>query len=466
DFFKSKYHQADDLYVYFTYESKGIIRHGGYITMITPNTYFTLSSREKFREFLLNESYQKYTYSGFCFEDAYVETMIFEFGGLYDTKSMVEFVPKPNDYSVYESYKAESSIFINNVFKRFFIPTPTNIEIHSSINLKLTEISKKFYEPLTGKKSKDDELIDYRSRLNSSDLTLLGLISEGEQGLVTGNNSRYIAQIVDEVGKSEEINEKFLNELVKLGFTNLKLNELTDNIEYYYEQAEEIKTKKSKPDIFGKFFIYKHKTSEEVKPFNQLSENEKLEGSKKDTWVNYYKGNSDGLTWRIPYSDAILWSRESVKELSEGIVTNSRWQGHKYFKTTGFAWVDYFTSRIKSFFVDEGIYSKNIVKLHSTVDKVPDKYVVACLNSKFISYYVKNFITSTHTLQINDGRLIPIKIPSDAELSKVVEIVDNILAIKKENPEAETLELDKQIDDLIYKIYGIEEKQIEIIENA
>ena len=106
------------------------------------------------------------------------------------------------------------------------------------------------------------------------------------------------------------------------------------------------------------------------------------------------------------------------------------------------------------------------MKLHSTVDKVLDKYVVACLNSKFISYYVKNFITSTHTLQINDGRLIPIKVPSDTELSKVVELVDNILAIKEKNPEGETFELDKLIDCLIYKIYGIEEKQIKIIENV
>jgi adenine-specific DNA-methyltransferase len=466
DFLKAKYYQADDLYVYFTYESKGIIRNGGFITLITPNTYFTLSTREKFREFLLKENYQKYTYSGFCFEDAYVETMICEIGGkTYETKE-IEFVPNPNDYIAYDSYKAPPSIFQNNVFKRFFIPTKTNLAIHSSINQKITELSEMFSEPLKGKKAKNTELIKYRNNLKESDLTLLGLISEGEQGLVTGNNSRYIAQIVNEKSKSQEINEKFLNELIKNGFPNLKLNELTNNIEYYYKQAEEIKRKKTKPDIFGKFFIYRHKAATEVKHFNQLSENEKLEGTKKETWVNYYKGNSDGLVWYIPYSDAILWSRESVKELSEGIVTNSRWQGHKYFKTTGFAWVDYFTSRIKSFFVDEGIYSKNIVKLHSTVSKVPDKYVVACLNSKFISYYVKSFITSTHTLQINDGRLIPIKVPSDAELKKVIELVDNILVIKKENPEAEALELNKQIDDLIYKIYGIEEKQIEVIENV
>lgn len=112
------------------------------------------------------------------------------------------------------------------------------------------------------------------------------------------------------------------------------------------------------------------------------------------------------------------------------------------------------------------LYSKNIVKLHSTIEKVPDKYIVACLNSKFISYYVKNFITSTHTLQINDGRLIPIMVPTDNELNEVLEVVDKILEIKEKDPVAETPELNKKIDALIYKIYGIRNEEIEVIENA
>jgi len=161
-----------------------------------------------------------------------------------------------------------------------------------------------------------------------------------------------------------------------------------------------------------------------------------------------------------------LWTKETVTELSEGKVTNSRWQGHNFFKTTGFAWVDYFTSRVKSFFVNEGIYSKNIVKLHSILDSVPDKYVVACLNSKFISYYVKNFITSTHTLQINDGRLIPIKIPNKDELMAIIKVVDLILEIKEKDSEAETHDLDKKIDNLVYQIYGLKDETIKIIEEA
>ena len=332
EFFKTKYNQADDLYVYFTYESKKITQKGGLITLITPNTYFTLSSRQKFREILLKENYQKYTYSGFCFEDAYVETMILEIGGSHKNNTKMAFVPNPNDYINYDSFTSDSDLYENNIFKRFFIPTKTNFEIHNKINKKLKEISNRFSKQLTGKKSKEEELNKYLSNLKESDLTLLGLISEGEQGLVTGNNSKYIAQIVDNSKDSDRINEKFLKELNKNGFNNLSIDDLKKNIDYYYEQAEEIKRKRSKPDIFGKFFIYKKKFTNEVLPFSQLTEIEKLEGTKYESWVNYYKGNSEGLTWRLPFTEAISWSNQSVKELSEGKVTNSRWQGHNYFK--------------------------------------------------------------------------------------------------------------------------------------
>lgn len=82
-------------------------------------------------------------------------------------------------------------------------------------------------------------------------------------------------------------------------------------------------------------------------------------------WVYYNRGNTKGLRWFVPYTESINWSKKFVKELKEGRETNSRWQGDDYYDKTGFAWVDYFTNKIKAFFVEEGVYSKNVVKLNS-----------------------------------------------------------------------------------------------------
>jgi hypothetical protein len=67
---------------------------------------------------------------------------------------------------------------------------------------------------------------------------------------------------------------------------------------------------------------------------------------------------------------------------------------------------------------------------------------------------------------VEDQTIIPIIVPSQADLSKIVKLVETILTIKKENPNAEILNLEKQIDFLIYQLYGITEKWITIIENT
>src|SRR5699024_10105633 len=122
---------------------------------------------------------------------------------------------------------------------------------------------------------------------------------------------------------------------------NLNLNELTKNRDKYYLEAERIKQKKKQPSIFGKFFLYKIVDEDQVILFKELSQKEKKIGSTNDIWINYYKGNKKGERWNISYQECINWSQKAVSELKEGVVTNSRWQGDKFYSTTGFGWVDY-----------------------------------------------------------------------------------------------------------------------------
>jgi hypothetical protein len=91
---------------------------------------------------------------------------------------------------------------------------------------------------------------------------------------------------------------------------------------------------------------------------------------------------------------------------------------------------------------------------------------VGILNSKFISYYVKNFITSTHTLQINDGRLIPIFVPNKVFAKDFENIIDKILTKKHQDPAADTNNLEAEIDRMVYDLYGLTEEEREIVEES
>jgi len=60
---------------------------------------------------------------------------------------------------------------------------------------------------------------------------------------------------------------------------------------------------------------------------------------------------------------------------------------------------------------------------------------------------------------------IPIKIP-DLETEKVFEpLVDRILSAKQVNPKADTSALEREIDQLVYELYGLTGEEIAIIEN-
>lgn len=465
-FLKNKYDCADDLYVYFTYEALKLLNVGGLLNFITPDTYFTLSSREVFRKKLLEFSQLEFTYSGFCFEDAYVETMILQCINTLMDDGVVSFAPIPNDFKNYIKYTSFGEQFKRNIYTRFFIPTPINLSLNEKLNSKLIDVAKRFELKLIGRKQSDELTREYSNELVEGELTLLGAISDGEQGLVTGNNSKYISRIVDTTEDEKIIAKRFIEELDRRSNSETNINDYLANQKQYHEIAEKIKIKERKTDIFGKFFIYKVIKKTEVLDFANLTENIKNNGGDSECWVNYYKGNSEGFKWFVPYSEAINWSESVVTELKEGKITNSRWQGSNYFNATGFGWVDYFTNRIKSFFVEPGIYSKNIVKLHSSSDVLPDKYLVGLLNSKFISFYIKQFITTTHTLQINDGRLIPIMTPTSSQLTSVTNIVDEILKIKKNNMHFSTSYLEDELDRLVFELYKLDSNEIDFINES
>jgi hypothetical protein len=43
-------------------------------------------------------------------------------------------------------------------------------------------------------------------------------------------------------------------------------------------------------------------------------------------------------------------------------------------------------------------------------------------------------------------------------------LVERILAAKRANPQADTSELEREIDQLVYRLYGLTEEEIRIVE--
>lgn len=127
----------------------------------------------------------------------------------------------------------------------------------------------------------------------------------------------------------------------------------------------------------------------------------------------------------------------------------------------------------------------NTVNQLENISNLDTKFILAILNSKLISWYVYIFIFGLAIRTMHFDNPVTSRIPMPViDLSnsshkevhdKIVVLVDNIIELNKKlntekNPNSITMinrqinAVDKQIDSLVYKLYGLSEEEIRVIE--
>lgn len=98
------------------------------------------------------------------------------------------------------------------------------------------------------------------------------------------------------------------------------------------------------------------------------------------------------------------------------------------------------------------------------------EYLIGSLSSKLITYYYRNSSSgtklSTKGFQYNKHALVEIfiKYPTPQQETQITDLVNQILAAKKEDPEADTQELEDEIDYLVYKLYDFTYDEVLIVD--
>src|SRR5438105_2248460 len=113
--------------------------------------------------------------------------------------------------------------------------------------------------------------------------------------------------------------------------------------------------------------------------------------------------------------------------------------------------------------------SADVYFITSKKPSVALKFVLALLNSKlyFVWLYFKGK-RKGEMLELYQKPLseIPIKEISSQEQKPFIALVDRILAAKQRNAKADTSGLEREIDELVYALYGLTLEQIKIVEEA
>jgi hypothetical protein len=114
---------------------------------------------------------------------------------------------------------------------------------------------------------------------------------------------------------------------------------------------------------------------------------------------------------------------------------------------------------------EDGLYCNNSMWFIPTDDKV----LLGVLNSKMGWWLISKYCTAIqngYQLIWKYFSQIPIATGNDIVRNQITGLVNQILAIKKQKPAADTTALETQIDQLVYELYDLTEEEIKIIENS
>jgi hypothetical protein len=121
--------------------------------------------------------------------------------------------------------------------------------------------------------------------------------------------------------------------------------------------------------------------------------------------------------------------------------------------------------RIIATYVEDSMLSTNTLRVLLGKNEATNlKYLLGILNSRLINYFFRfNF----NNKDIYAYQLAEIPINYDLEFEReIISMVDQILELKKNNPEIRTTALQAQIDQLVYRLYGLMKEEIGIVERG
>lgn len=97
-------------------------------------------------------------------------------------------------------------------------------------------------------------------------------------------------------------------------------------------------------------------------------------------------------------------------------------------------------------------------------------FVAALLNSAVINWYVHKFIfaSAIRTMDFDKYYVgkIPIPIVTPKEQQSIIELAEQIMAAKQDNPEVDTSVEEREIDKLVYNLYGLTAKEEKIVQSS
>lgn len=468
------YGYVDDLYNHFIRRGLEFLKPDGIQTVISSDTYFTTETKKELREYLLSRFIHSVVFLGYnVFETAMVSTAIILVDNKLGYNDKLEIIDAENSDEILSApkYIIDQSVYRETINSAIFIPNERNLSIHNKIAKYWRFLDKHYGGFISTSKNieKHKHLIkDHVEAIKEERYTLIGLVTEGGQGLATANNGKYVG-VIDGTKEAERIRQTRPSKLAEVNRQFKLKHQLPINEKDIWNLFDSLKEKLGR-DIFGQGYLYRIVGKELIANVKSMTENEKELGidNEKPYFVPYDKGDKDGNRWYLDNPYVIAWNKSNVKFLKSNsgkkgigspVVRNPQF----YFRE-GFCYSDINTHYIKARLKPVSIHDVKSMSLFSITEKVPNYYIISLLNSELVADIVDCFINNTQTFQINDCRFLPIPVPTQDQLTECKQFFDQAVGIQTQyfngvisvNERDEKLEeIQKNVDEFSLKVYKI-----------
>ncbi len=469
---------VDDLYHHFIIRGFDLLKKDGIITMITSDTYFTTLTKKTLRKKLLSYLLLQLIHWGHdIFDSAIVSTATFicqkrdgkdNISTIYDVKGKKAI----EDGTQYLIAQDEYSKSVNGCF---YIPTKLCLDLNTRLSSTHNIIIDEWWDKIeTSRKiaTNTKKLDFYRANLKEGDMTIIGLITDGGQGMATGNNGKFVGVrantkqalsiIESRPTKLMQVNKEY-HLSYQLPKNEIEIWSLFDSLKETYGN-----------NIFGQGYIYRIVSDSLLADCNTLTSDEKEYGIVGPrTFVPYDKGDKDGNRWYLNNPFVIDWSRDTVHYLKSNsgkkgkgmpVVRNAQF----YFKE-GFCWNNNLNEKYYNIKCKEkkaGIHDVASMSLFELTSKAPTYYLVTMINSSLCGYFYRMFLNNTVNVQVNDLRILPIIIPSKKQLEDCRKMFDDAVEVQKaffeqlisaDEKDVKLLNIQNDVDKLAFDIYGLQQ---------
>ena len=124
---------------------------------------------------------------------------------------------------------------------------------------------------------------------------------------------------------------------------------------------------------------------------------------------------------------------------------------------------------VAAYYENELYYSRDVIPIKLQSETLHPFYLLALVNSWLMSWFHQKCNPKAQKalfpkVLVSDLKKLPVRKSTSDEQKPIIKLVNQILAAKHADPTADTSTLERQIDQLVYQLYGLTPEEIKIVE--